>query len=211
MNNAQIDNLRDMAIEYLPRAQIVRKQANLYGDKGNYYRALYHIAVSVGGDFKVAAEEGVAAKILYVVCLLRNEDAWDESIPSSKRKDLLEELVMYAKELCMLTGRAIPWLEELPSTPLQESEAEGEKVEGKKEPPAALHKRIESIAGRFLTTREAAYWLSKTEQTLREWRTYDKGGVGSGDLNPFIPEGSNRLLWSGDEIISYLNKKKKKG
>lgn len=199
MNDLQIDHLRDIAIDNLPRARTIRDKAHLVGGRGDYYRALAYVAIMDRTKATTRAEEFAAANVLEIVCWLRFDD-WDEPISSSKRKELLTDLVSRAKELCMLTGYTIPWLEDLPSAPQEPEKKEEEQSSPPQQP-------VRPIAGRSLSTKEAAEALGYAEQTLREWRSDQTGPVGEGRLKPFRLNGNGRLRWSGDEILALLKRK----
>jgi hypothetical protein len=189
MNQLQIDSLRDLAIEYLPRAQTDREQIKKVGGTfADFYRRLAFTSVMVRSNAGITAVEYAAANLLESISLLYIEQ--DEPLSKRAQADILSRLARDAKELCALTGRVISWLDALPAPPDTAPEPE----------PEIPSSRIprHSIAGRMLTTKEAAEVLGYAEQTLRMWASKE-----SGPLRPKRP--TKKLLWSGDEILSLLS------
>lgn len=195
MNQLQIDSLRDFAIEHLPRAQAVMEQVKRYSrPHAEMYMMLFQAAVSARGNAGTTAIEFAAANILESTSLLCSER--EGPLTKAERKMLLERLVNEAKELCNLTSKTISWLDSLPSTPEAERDEE--------EPPAPAI-QTPPIAGRLLTTADAAKALGYREQTLRGWSSNESGPIRPLRMN----EGGKRskLLWRGDDILALMKKK----
>jgi Helix-turn-helix domain len=195
MQTLQIHSLRDLAIDNLPRAKADRDQIKRYGGTfDDLYRRLFHTSIMVRGNAGTTAVEYAAANVLESVSLLcigPEEDA--KPLTTSDRTNILRNLVANAKELCSLTGQVIPWLDALPTTPDPEPTAH-------REPSNQSPLPSPSIAGRFLTTKDAATVLGYSEQTLRKWSSTE-----SGPLSP--RKAGRKLLWSGDEILTLLKNK----
>jgi len=198
MNKTQINSLRDFAIEHSPRAKDVRNQANLLGGEADYYRALAFAAVMVRAKPGTTASEFAASNLLETVCLLYAE--LEEPISHATRKRLLKRLVNEAKELCAITNHTIPWLTDLPD--IQASEPDDDDVARTPTPPATAQLHTRPIAGRLLTTNEAAEALGYKPQTLRKWASED-----SGPIRPVQQERGSHLRWSGDEILALMSRK----
>ena len=178
MTPAQIDFLRDFAIDNLPRAQADRIQVSRKG--GDLYTQLAFTAVMVRGKASTTAIEYAAANVLESVCLLQ------QSLSTKHRADTLHNLVNAANNLCLQTGTTIPWL----AAAVLEPELE----QAQPAPPA---KPLPSIAGRSFSTSEAAELLGFKEQTLRQWASSQ-----SGPIQP--TKVARRLKWSGDDILAVL-------
>lgn len=195
MNQLQIDSLRDFAIEHLPRAKADREQVNRFGlSHEALYIRLAGITVSVRAKASTTAIEFAAANVLDCVsmlCLVQ-----EPPLTTSQRTNVLGRLAKEAKELCSLTGKTIAWLDAVPASP------EPEEPEDKTPAPAApIQNQIPSIAGRFLTTAEAAKALGIAEQTMRKWASTETGPV-----RPSSKVGKTHR-WSGDEILAHLRRK----
>lgn len=177
MTPTQIDFLRDFAIDNLPRAQADREQTNRYG--GDLYSRLAGSSLMVRGKAGTTATEYAAATVLESVCLLQ------QPLSAKQRSDTLHNLTSAANDLCLHTGKTIAWLGEVAPEP-------------EPKPPApALPKPLPAIAGRWLSTKEAAEFLGFKEQTLRQWASNESG--------PIRPKKvARRLLWSGDDILTLL-------
>jgi hypothetical protein len=192
MNQLQIEHLRDFAIEYLPRAQTDRQQARQYGlTEADFQRRLAFSAVMVGGQGGATAVERAAASVLVTVSLLCSER--EQPLSRAEVSGQVEILISQARELCTLTGKTILWLDSVPTlpTPAQEDE-----------PPApATQKLPQPIAGRILSTREAAQALGVKESTLRTWACQQKGAL--------LPCGKvgRQNRYSGDEILEIVMSK----
>lgn len=180
MTPAQIDFLRDFAIDNLPRAKLVR--ANISRTGGNLYDQLAFSSVMALANPGTTAAEHAAASVLESVCLLRRQQS---PLFPNQRADKLHHLTAAAHALCLHTGKTITWLgEAAPPEPAQE------------QPPAPA-KPLPSIAGRWLSTKEAAGALGFAEQTLRSWASTETG--------PIRPTRAGRALrWSGDSILALL-------
>jgi predicted DNA-binding transcriptional regulator AlpA len=192
MNQLQIDSLRDLAIAHLPRANADREQINRYGGThADFHRRLAVTAVMVRAKAGTTAVEYAAANVLETVSLLSGEH--DEALSHPIRTGLLQKLTRDAQELCALTGKVVSWLDALPATPVPEREEESPA-------PAALTP-LPSIAGRFLSTKEAAEVLGYKEQTLRQWASNE-----AGPIRPVKKVGRHNR-WAGDEILALMAKK----
>jgi predicted DNA-binding transcriptional regulator AlpA len=188
MTPTQIDSLRDLAIEHLPRAKADRAQIQRFsGTPTDFYSRLAHTAVMVRANASATALECAAANVLEAVALLCMQR--EEPLTRKERDDTLGRLAAAAKELCALTGTAFPWLASVAS-PEPEEEA----------PAPVKPQPLLSIAGRFLTTKEAAKALGYAEQTLRGWASTEGGPIRPSKLGR-----QNR--WSGDEILALLSRK----
>ena len=181
MTSAQIEFLRDFAIDNLPRAQADREQANSYG--GDLYNKLAFTAVMVRSKSGATATEFAAANILESVCLLR------QSLSAKQRSDTFDSLTSAANDLCLHAGQSISWLASAALEP-----------EPDQEPPTPA-KLLTSITGKWLSTKEAAQALGFAEQTLRQWAAKE-----TGPLRPNKVAG--RLKWSGDDILAVLRNRK---
>lgn len=180
MTPAQIDFLRDFAVDNLPRAQADREQINRYG--GNLYDRLAHSSVAVRGRQGATATEHAAASVLESVCLLRRQPP----LFPKQRTDTLHHLTSAAHALCLHTGKTVSWLAEA-AQPEPEQQ----------EPPPAPARPMPPIAGRWLSTEEAAKWLGVQPQTMRSWSSKQTG--------PIQPTKMGRALrWSGDAILAVL-------
>lgn len=180
MTPTQIDFLRDFAIDNLPRAQADREQVNRYG--GDLYSKLAFTAVMVRGKTGTTATEYAAANVVESVCVLQ------QPLPKKERADTLHNLTSAANDLCLHTGKAIAWLA---SAAL---EAEPPQL-----PAPALP--LPAIAGRWLSTKEAAEFLGFKEQTLRQWASSQSGPIRPNKVG-------RRLKWSGDDILKVLGDRK---
>lgn len=189
MTPLQIDTLRDFAIDHLPRARADRERANKYScSPTDFYNVLATTAVMVRSKPTTTATEYSAANVLETVAILHAKRT--EPLSKSEHCRLVARLAADAKELSMLAGRTFPWLDLVPSTP--------EPVDEPTEP--AMQKPTPSIAGRFLTTKEAAQVLGRSEQTLRAWASKQSG--------PIQPSRVGKLLsWSGDGILLLMQNK----
>ena len=175
MTPTQIDFLRDFAIDNLPRAQADRAQINRFG--GDFYSKLAFTAVMIRGRTGATAAENAAAKVLESVCLLQ------EPLSKNQRIDTLHNLTSAANDLCLHTGQVIPWL----ALAALEPEL----------PPLPPALPLPSIAGQWLSTKDAAKFLGFKEQTLRQWASSQ-----SGPIQP--TKVARSLKWSGDEILAIL-------
>lgn len=192
MNQLQIESLRDIAISHLPRAEADREQARRFGSThADFYRALAVTSVSMRSKSATTACEYAAANVLETICLLCGE--LETPLSKTVRTTLLEKLVRDAKELCTLTGDVVTWLDSLPALPPAAQEEEA--------PAPATAQATTSIAGRFLSTREAAQELGVAEQTLRRWASEE-----SGPIRPSAKVGGT-LRWSGEEILKLLKQR----
>lgn len=179
MTPTQIDFLRDFAIDNLPRAQANREQTSRFG--GNLYDKLAFTSSMVRGNAGATATEHAAAAVLSSVCLLQR------TLSATQRADVLHNLTDAANGLCLHTGKTIAWL-------------------GVVAPPEPEHTPapslpLPSIAGRSLSTQEAAEALGFKEQTLRQWASAQ-----SGPIRPI--KVARRLKWSGDDILAVLKNQK---
>ena len=176
MTPAQIDYLRDFAIEFLPRAQADRAQVSRLG--GDFYSKLAFTSVMVRGNASTTAVEYAAAQVLESVCLLQ------QSLSKKERADTLHNLTAAANGLCLHTGKTISWLASVP-----------EGIEP--EPVPEAQKPLPSIAGQFLSTAEAAKAMGFAEQTLRQWASTESGPISPTKV-------ARRLKWAGDDILEML-------
>jgi hypothetical protein len=192
MNQSQIDSLRDLAIEHLPRAQADRAQVVRYGGTHTYlYSRLAVTSVMVRSTPGTTALACAAANVLEAVSLLCMPR--EEALTRKQREDTLGKLATAANDLCALTGTVLPWLASVPSTPAPEEEA----LEPVRQQP------LPAIAGQFLTTKQAAKTLGLAEQTLRGWASTE-----TGPIRPCSKVGRHNR-WSGDEILALLSGKRK--
>jgi hypothetical protein len=175
MTPIQIDFLRDFAIDKLPRAKSDREQTRL---GGNLYERLAFTSAMVRGKAGTTATEYAAATVLESVCLLQ------QPLSTKQRADTLHNLTDAANGLCLHSGKTIAWLGEVAPPP----------PEPKPEPPAMP---LPSIAGKWLSTKEAAEALGFAVQTLRGWSSTE-----SGPIRPVRVARS--LKWSGDDILTVL-------
>jgi hypothetical protein len=190
MTPSQIDTLRDFAIDHLPRAKAEWEQAIRYGSSPtDYYNLLAATAMMVRSKPTTTAIEYSAANVLESVAILYADR--EQALSKPERSLLLARLATDAKELSMLTGRTFPWLDLMPSTPQPEPD---------EEPAPATQKPAPSIAGRFLTTAQAAEALGHKVQTLRGWSSKQNGPIRPRKVG-------SRLLWSGDEILALMKHK----
>ena len=179
MTPTQIDFLRDFAIDNLPRAKSDREQIRI---GGNLYDKLAFTATMVRSKASTTATEFAAANMLESVCLLQRP------LLPKQRYDTLHNLTSAANDLCLHTGKAIAWLA---SAAL---EAEPPQL-----PAPALP--LPAIAGRWLSTKEAAEFLGFKEQTLRQWASSQSGPIRPNKVG-------RRLKWSGDDILKVLGDRK---
>ena len=179
MTPTQIDFLRDFAIDNLPRAKSDREQTSRLG--GNLYERLAFTSAMVRSKAGTTAAEFSAANVLESVCLLQ------QPLSTKQRSDTLHNLTSAANDLCLHTGKTIAWLGEVVPEP-----------EPQPEPPALP---LPSIAGRWLSTAEAAQALGFAAQTLRQWASSE-----SGPMRPI--KVARRLKWSGDKILAILTNRK---
>lgn len=180
MTPTQIDFLRDFAIDNLPRAKSDREQIRI---GGNLYDKLAFTATMVRSKSSTTATEYAAASMLESVCLLQRP------LSTKERADTLHNLTSAANDLCLHTGKVIAWLasaalELEPPEPL---------------PAPALP--LPAIAGRWLSTKEAAEFLGFKEQTLRQWASNQSGPIRPNKVG-------RRLKWSGDDILKVLGDRK---
>lgn len=126
-----------------------------------------------------SSAEYAAANVLETVCMLAI---------NSKEQYLLSKLEAQAKVLCKLTGETIPWLAITEPKPEQEASP----------PVPATEKTLQPIAGRLLSTAEAAKVLGYDANTLRKWASTQ-----TGPIQPIRNVG-RYLRWSGDEILRFL-------
>ena len=179
MTPTQIDFLRDFAIDNLPRAKSDREQTSRLG--GNLYERLAFTATMARGRAGTTAAEYSAANMLESVCLLQ------QPLSTKQRSDTLHNLTSAANDLCLHTGKTIAWLGEVAPEP-----------EPKPEQPALP---MPSIAGRSLSTAEAAQALGFAPQTLRQWNSNESGPIRPNKV-------ARRLKWSGDDILAVLGNRK---
>jgi hypothetical protein len=190
----QIDSLRDLAIEHLPRAQVVRASVKRMGSRpADFYRQLAYAAIMVRGDAASTVVERTAAEVLESVALLARE----EPLTAQERDATVGRLASAANELCTLTGTAMSWLPS-PAAGHERQDATPADIA-----PVLTGELPKAIAGRYLSTKEAAQALGVGAQTLRKWASTESG--------PISPSSkvAGRLKWSGDEILSMLSGKKK--
>jgi hypothetical protein len=184
----QIDWLRDLAIQHLPRAQADRNQSSRFGlTEDMLYAKLYVTCVMVRGKAGVPVLEATAAEVLESVAILRRP----EPIEAGERAALLRRLMERGAALRKLTG----------TMTLDAGDEEHEPVPVPVAEPShgVAPVAASSIAGRHLTTKEAAAYLHVAEQTMRAWASQDRG--------PIRPSRAGRkLLWSGDELLAHLAK-----
>lgn len=194
MKQFQIEFLRDFATDHLPRAQADREQVRRFGgDAADLNNRLAVTATMVRSKAGTTAIEFAAANVLESVTLLC-ADRVEVPISKPQRASVLKTLASNAQELCMLTGTAIPWLTSLPTAPEEEEEEEPA--------PAPATQKTRLLAGRLLTTKEAAEVLGYAEQTLRKWASDE-----SGPIQPIRNMGRH-LRWSGDDILVLQSRKK---
>ena len=178
MTPTQIDFLRDFAIENLPRAKSDREQTRI---DGNLYEKLAFTATMVRSKAGTTAKEHAAANMLESVCLLQR------SLSTKERSDTLHNLNSAANDLCLHTGKIISWLGVIAPEPEPE------------QPQPALP--MPSIAGKSLSTAEAAEALGFAVQTLRQWNSNESGPIRPNKV-------ARRLKWSGDDILAVLGNRK---
>ena len=176
MTPTQIDFLRDFAIDNLPRAKSDREQTSRLG--GNLYEKLAFTATMVRSKAGTTATEFAAATMLESVCLLQRV------LLPKQRSDTLHNLTSAANDLCLHTGKVISWLGEVAPPPPEPK-------------PEQSAKPLPAIAGRWLSTKEAAAFLGFKEQTLRQWASNE-----SGPLRP--KKVARHLKWAGDDILAVL-------
>lgn len=104
MDYLKLAALRDFAIQHFPRAQKIG--SGLAPD--DYNRTLYGIAALVPATAPATVQ--AAATLLQPV--MRLSIAWDEAgrMSAAMRRDVAQQAVDAAQELCTLTGTIIPWL-----------------------------------------------------------------------------------------------------
>jgi hypothetical protein len=178
MTPTQIDYLRDFAIDNLPRAQADREQSSRYG--GDLYLKLAFTSAMARTREGTTATQYAAASMLESVCLLQ------QPLSAKQRSDTLHNLTSAATDLCLHTGKIISWLGVIAPEPEPEPLAQ---------PVQALP--LPSIAGRTLSTEEAAQALGFAAQTLRQWASTESGPVRPVKV-------ARRLKWSGDAILAVL-------
>ena len=182
MTPVQVDFLRDFAIDNLPRAQVDRLHVSRLGGT-DLYSKLAFTAVMARGRAGTTATEYAAASVLESVCLLQRP------LSTKERADTLHNLTSAANDLCLHIRKTIPWLA---SAALEQEPPEL---------PPAPALPLPSIAGRSLTTAEAAQALGFAPQTLRQWNSSE-----SGPIRPI--KVARRLRWSGDDILKVLEARK---
>jgi len=180
MTPTQIDFLRDFAIDNLPRAQADRLHLNRLGGT-DLYSKLAFTATMVRSKAGTTATEFAAATVLESVCMLQR------LLSAKERSDTLHNLTSAVNDLCLHTGKVITWLGVIAPEP--------EPVQ----PQPALP--LASIAGRGLSTEEAAQALGFAPQTLRKWASNE-----SGPIRPI--KVARRLKWLGDDILAILKNRK---
>lgn len=190
MNQIQIEALRDLAIDHIPRAQADREQLSRFGgSKDDFYDKLAYTSLMVMGKPGTPAIEKAAARILFAIAMLMHSEQ-EKLLTRSDREGHLKALASDAKELSTLTGKQITWLDSIQTPP---PPAEEEKEEA---PQDQAH--TESIAGRLLTTEEAAKILGYKPATLTKWAREQHGRI-----QP-VPDMGREYRWSGDAIIGLM-------
>lgn len=183
MTPTQIDYLRDLAINNLPRAGADREQINRYGgDTASFYLKLAYTSTMVLSKAGTTAIEVAAARMLESVCLLQL------ALSKTQRADTLHNLTEAANNLCLHLDLTIAWLA---AYPLPEA------------PPTAIATPALplplSIAGTWLSTKQAAQVLGVSEQTMRRWASEQ-----SGSIQPDSQLSGRHHRWSGDKILEVL-------
>jgi hypothetical protein len=104
MDTLKLAALRDFAIQHFPRAQTISPM--LTGD--DYNRTLYGFAALVPSTAPAVVQ--AAAALLQPV--MRLSISWDAEvrITPAARREMAQEAVDAAQELCTITGTIIPWL-----------------------------------------------------------------------------------------------------
>ena len=187
MTPTQIDYLRDLAINNLPRAKADREQINRYGgDTASFYLKLTYTSTMVLSKASTTAIEFSSARMLESVCLLQL------TLSKTQRADTLHNLTEAANNLCLHLDLTIAWLAAPPLPEVQPTAIATPAL------PLPL-----SIAGTWLSTKKAALVLGVSEQTMRRWASEQ-----SGSIQPDSKIGL-RHRWSGDKILEYLEGPKK--
>jgi hypothetical protein len=188
MKQTEIEVLRDFAIDHLPRAQNDRAQMRYGGTEADFYRRLAFTSVMVQGRPEAPAIEKAAARVLSAVSLLCI--ARDEPLTKHERADQLEQLTNAANELSALTGKEIQWLD---STPRHTEHEEREEPSPTPRPETAAA----PLAGKYLTTEQAAEVLGIRPTTLTAWAREQRG--------PLQPTRLGReYRWAGDAIQALM-------
>lgn len=162
--------------------------------------ALAHEAVLVRSRSATTAVEYAAANLLEAVMLICCER--EAKLTADERRRTLLQVVATAKELCELTGRVMPWLDVADIPTIEPAPAKPARTQAARNlpPPVAADQQRNTgciYAGKWLTTKDAAEALGRESQTLRDWKSKQKG-----PLQPTKVGG--RLMWSGDAICELL-------
>lgn len=199
MKQLYIDALRDMAIEYIPRAQKIRDNAAKMPND-HYLAALFETPIFVLGKAATPAIERAAAHLLLQVMQLSIN--WDEKLTTADRKKVEGYAVNAMHELCGLAGQSIPsWLpaavEEVPEpeelvVPPQTSKSQ---IVSKPQPELPS-------PGTSLTTAEAAELLKVKPGTMRKWACKEAGPAGlrvikNGRRNTYLSDDVIKLISEG--------------
>lgn len=168
MKQLQLDALRDIAAEHIPRAQKILDHAKGQ-PKDALCVSLYGTTVSILATAATPATEHAAALLLqYVMQLSIN---WEDKLTALERRRIEGCAIEAAKQLCTFTEQTIPWL----------SNAVIEAPDPEPEAPTPLpqHTTTQQIAlppsGTMLTTEEVAALLNVKEQTVRMWASKQTG------------------------------------
>ena len=184
MTPTQIDYLRDLAIDNLPRAKADRDQINRYGgNTDSFYLKLTYTSTMVLSKAGTTAIEFAAARMLESVCLLQL------TLSKTQRADTLHNLTEAANNLCLHLDLTIVWLAASPLPEVQPAAAQ----------PTATPALSLSIAGTWLSTKQAALVLGVSEQTMRRWASQQ-----SGSIQPDSQLSGRHHRWSGDKILEVL-------
>jgi hypothetical protein len=179
MKDFQVEALRDLAIEHLPKAQEQRQQAGMFGSQEQYYGMLSVVAMNTLAGPATTAVERLAARLLQQVMVKLMGHGYEE---------IDEVIVEIACDLCSLTHKVIPWLT-VPSPAA--------------EPVAAVLALVDNeapiVSGQLLTTKEAALALGFKPNTLHKWIMNQ-----SGPIKPASKIGQ-RYYWRSDDIIALKN------
>jgi hypothetical protein len=166
MDTLKLAALRDFAILHFPRAQTI--SPILTGD--DYNRTLYGFAALVPSTAPAVVQ--AAAALLQPV--MRLSISWDADvrITPAARREMAQEAVDAAQELCTITGTVIPWLGVAAIlAPVTEP------VAPPPPPVPAVTARPMLQPGPNQTTKDAAAYLGVQPNTMIKWKMFGTGPI----------------------------------
>lgn len=187
MKRLHLDALRDMAIEYIPKAKLIHAKA--WASRDALHWELLTIAFLVKLAATAPAKEQAAAVLLNYLMMLSVILDEENKLTKSERKNMEAVAINAAHELCSLVERQPPaWL---PPANFESEEVEPDEVEKKpKTQPLPELPRVLPQPGTMITTKQVAKLLNVGEQTVRLWASKGSGPlelrrVKAGRLNTY--------------------------